>query len=183
MGLAGDSHNVIVGIALAYGGFSQILAGMWEFVTGNTFGATAFTSYGAFWIAFGYISVPSSGILAAYTDEKEKDIALGCFLLGWTIFTCILTLATLKTTKVFITLFVSLTITFIFLAMGHFVNVASPSSGQIVTQIGGALGVWTACLAWYCAASALITKETSYFELPMFPVEVAAIELQDVEKR
>ncbi|KAJ3071091.1 hypothetical protein HDU98_005835, partial [Podochytrium sp. JEL0797] len=85
--LAGSHHNVIVSVALAYGGLAQMLAGMWEFVTGNTFGATAFTSYGAFWIAFGYISVPSSGILAAYTDPKEKDMALGCFLLGWTVFT------------------------------------------------------------------------------------------------
>ena len=40
------------GLALAYGGVAQLLAGMWEFRTGNTFGATAFTSYGAFWLSF-----------------------------------------------------------------------------------------------------------------------------------
>ena len=43
---------VVLGLALAYGGLAQLLAGMWEFRTGNTFGAVAFTSFGAFWLSF-----------------------------------------------------------------------------------------------------------------------------------
>src|SRR2546423_2102797 len=43
---------IVYGLALAYGGLAQVLAGMWEFRTGNTFGAVAFTSYGAFWLSF-----------------------------------------------------------------------------------------------------------------------------------
>src|SRR4030081_1482033 len=58
--------TIIVAPALFYGGLAQILAGMWEFKTGNTFGATAFTSYGAFWLAVGIIFVPGSGILAGF---------------------------------------------------------------------------------------------------------------------
>src|SRR6266536_2170150 len=57
--------NIIVGITLFYGGIAQLLAGMWEFKSGNTFGATAFTSYGAFWLSFGAIFVPGFGILDA----------------------------------------------------------------------------------------------------------------------
>src|SRR5881409_91652 len=52
-GLVGKGGEpVVLGLALAYGGLAQLLAGMWEFRTGNTFGATAFTSYGAFWLSF-----------------------------------------------------------------------------------------------------------------------------------
>src|SRR5207253_10827570 len=58
-------QNIVVGLALFYGGFAQILAGMWEFRTGNTFGATAFTSYGAFWLSFADIFCPVTGILVA----------------------------------------------------------------------------------------------------------------------
>ena len=50
MGKGGEP--VVFGLAFAYGGLAQLLAGMWEFRTGNTFGAVAFTSYGAFWLSF-----------------------------------------------------------------------------------------------------------------------------------
>lgn len=50
-----ETPNVVLGMALAYGGLAQFLAGMWEFASGNTFGATAFSSYGAFWFSFGCI--------------------------------------------------------------------------------------------------------------------------------
>lgn len=54
----GGATNVVVGLALFYGGFVQLLAGMWEFRTGNTFGATAFSSYGAFWLSYATLFVP-----------------------------------------------------------------------------------------------------------------------------
>src|SRR5437764_3418944 len=86
--------NIVVGLALFYGGLAQLLAGMWEFRTGNTFGATAFTSYGAFWLSFAVIFIPGSGILAAFIpkggtapDPAILHPALGVYLLGWTIFT------------------------------------------------------------------------------------------------
>ena len=70
-------------MALGFGGLAQLLAGMWEFATGNTFGATAFTSYGGFWLSYGIIQWPSSGIKAAYTDPKELASALGIYLMAW----------------------------------------------------------------------------------------------------
>src|ERR671919_85928 len=50
--VSSGGEPIVFGLALAYGGLAQLLAGMWEFRTGNTFGATAFTSFGAFWLSF-----------------------------------------------------------------------------------------------------------------------------------
>nr|CAG8569867.1 11345_t:CDS:2 [Entrophospora candida] len=78
--------NIVVGLALFYGGLVQLLAGMWEFKTGNTFGATAFSSYGGFWLSFGVIFIPGFNIVAAYGDNKAQfETAVGIYLIGWTL--------------------------------------------------------------------------------------------------
>nr|CAG8644418.1 1034_t:CDS:2 [Entrophospora candida] len=78
--------QVGLGLALFYGGFIQLLAGMWEMKNGNTFCATLLSSYGGFWISFGFIFLPSSGITDAYKDNMEMlDNAIGIYLIGWTI--------------------------------------------------------------------------------------------------
>ncbi|KAI8619232.1 GPR1/FUN34/yaaH family-domain-containing protein [Chytriomyces sp. MP71] len=159
--------NVIVGLALAYGGFAQVVAGVMEFIVGNTFGATAFISYGAFWMSFGYIFVPSSGILAAYKDAPELEHALGFYLLGWTLFTFIMFFGTLKSNRAMQALFGFLTLTFLLLTISKFAN------STAVNQAGGVFGIATALVAWYIAAASLITPETSYVSLPLFPVELA----------
>ena len=78
--LFGGDHatDIVIGLALFYGGLAQLLAGMWEFKTGNTFGVTAFSSYGAFWLA-----VAASLQLKLIPSHE----AFGFFRLGWTIFT------------------------------------------------------------------------------------------------
>ena len=65
-----DAEPVVFGVALAYGGIAQLLAGMWEFAKGNTFGATAFASYGGFWISFWYLTghTDMSGVAAPTTQ-------------------------------------------------------------------------------------------------------------------
>jgi succinate-acetate transporter protein len=75
--------QVVVGMAISFGGLAQLLAGMWEYACGNTFGATAFTSYGGFWLSYAVIQWPSSGIKAAFTSTKELGDALGIFLCVW----------------------------------------------------------------------------------------------------
>jgi uncharacterized protein len=63
------SPNIVLGLAVFYGGIAQLLAGMWEFKTGNTFGATAFSSYGAFWLSFA--ALVSNELPAKYiTDDN-----------------------------------------------------------------------------------------------------------------
>src|SRR5438067_3337692 len=96
--------KMVVGLALFYGGIAQLLAGMWEFRSGNTFGATAFASYGGFWLALASVLVPGLGIAAAYKGA-DLHTALGFFLLGWTIFTFVMFIATFRSTMALIAVF------------------------------------------------------------------------------
>jgi succinate-acetate transporter protein len=142
---------IVVGLALFYGGIAQILAGMWEFRTGNTFGATAFTSYGAFWMAVGW-SIQNKLILL--------PTAFGYFLLGWTIFTGIMFLGTLRINMALMAVFAVLFLTFLSLAIGEL------GGGSIFGTIGGWLGILTALIAWYTALSGLLGR-TGIFSLPV----------------
>jgi len=160
--------NIIVSLALAYGGFVQLLAGMWEFAAGNTLGATAFSSYGGFWISFGIILWPSSGILTAYTVPVMLENALGLYLTGWFIFTFICFIGSLRTSVGLIVLFALLDITFLLLAIGKF----NPTHIGI-TKTGGYFGIATAFVAWYNAMSGMLTPDTGYFSLPVGSVKSA----------
>ena len=77
------------GLALFYGGIAQLLAGMWEFAKGNTFGALAFSSFGAFWLSFWYLRQPPSGGGRA----RRPGNGVGLYLLAWAIFTAYMTVA------------------------------------------------------------------------------------------
>ncbi len=145
--------KIVIGLALFYGGLAQLLAGMWEFKTGNTFGATAFTSYGAFWLAVG-----ASLQLNLITDHT----AFGFFLLGWTIFTLIMFLGTFRINTALVVVFGLLTLTFLALTLGEF-----GVSGMGV--IGGYLGIVTALGAWYTAAAGILDSVKSSFTLPVGP--------------
>ncbi|KAF1798654.1 GPR1/FUN34/yaaH family-domain-containing protein [Mucor lusitanicus] len=155
-------HGVVTGLAFFYGGLVQLLAGMWEFKTGNTFGATAFSSYGGFWLSFGLIFIPGANITGSYgTDKALMEKSIGYYLLGWTIFTGIMLIASHRSNFGLISLFFFLFITFIMLTAGK-LNESTPC-----TVAGGALGVVTAFIAWYNALSGLLTKQSSYFTLPI----------------
>lgn len=148
--------NIVIGLAVFYGGATQFAAGIWEGLVGNTFAFCALTSYGSFWLAFAAVHIKAFGIVAAYEDKDELHNAVSFFLLGWTIFTFILTLATLKTSVAFFSLFVCLTITFAFLFAGDFTGKVS------LTRTGGVFGVITAFIAFYNAFAATSTKLNSY---------------------
>jgi len=158
-----NTPNVIVGMAMACGGLAQLLAGMWEFAAGNTFGATAFTSYGAFWMSFGLIYWPSSGILTAYADVPgQLSSALGIYLITWFIFTFIMLLATFKSSGGLFSVFFFLTITFMLLSIGEF----QASAGA--HKAGGVFGIITAFCAYYTGAAGLYTSDSTYFTLPAY---------------
>src|SRR6476620_9413626 len=84
---------IVLGLALAYGGLAQLLAGMWEFRTGNTFGAVAFTSYGAFWISFWAFEQ----FYAKSVPESVAGGAVGLYLVAWGFFTTYMFVASLRT--------------------------------------------------------------------------------------
>ena len=140
---------VVFGLALFYGGLAQFAAGIWEFANRNTFGATAFCSYGAFWLSFWF--------LARFTDLSgagaDKGKGVGVFLLAWGIFTLYMTIAARRTSVAVFLVFVFLTVTFFALAAGD-------CTGTIgFTRVGGVLGIVTALLAWY-ASSAVVINAT-----------------------
>lgn len=155
--------NIIVAPALFYGGLAQMLAGMWEFKSGNTFGATAFTSYGAFWLAVAAIYVPGSGIADALVKANALHPAVGFFLLGWTIFTALMFLGTLRSNVALMVVFALLLIAFILLTIGEL----GPSDGA--HMFGGYVGVLTALAAWYTALAGLLASGKSAFTLPVGP--------------
>ncbi|KAF9202628.1 hypothetical protein BGZ49_007240 [Haplosporangium sp. Z 27] len=168
---SGGPVEVVTGLAVFYGGIAQILAGMWEFKVGNNFGATAFTSYGAFWLSYAAILIPSFGIIPSYTstdpNNHSLDNALGIFLVGWGIFTLILWIATLRSTVTLSSMFFFLTLTFFFLSAGHLAHL---EASNVPTKIGGGLGVLTALLAWYNAAAGLFIPKHTFVSLPVGPL-------------
>ncbi len=154
--------NIVIGLALFYGGAAQFAAGMWEFKTGNTFGATAFTSYGAFWLSFGAIFIPGLNIAGALGGSLHQ--ALGVYLLGWTIFTAIMLLGTLRNNLALIGVFAFLTLTFLSLTLGEL------TGNSAFHTLGGYLGVITAIIAWYTALAGLLSSSKSSFLLPVGPI-------------
>jgi uncharacterized protein len=150
---------VVLGLALAYGGIVQRLAGMWEFRTGNTFGAVAFCSYGAFWISFWALEV-----FYAKQIGGNAGHAVGVYLWAWAIFTTYMTVAALRVSGAVLLVFVLLSITFVLLAIG------ASGGHETLTHWGGYLGLATAAAAWY-ASFAVVTNSTfGRTVLPVFPL-------------
>jgi len=142
------AEPVVFGLALAYGGVAQILAGMWEFKKGNTFGATAFTSYGAFWVSFWYLTGHTD--LSGVANADDVAHGVGLFLLAWFIFTAYMFVASLNTNPKLIAVFGLLTVTFALLAL------ADLTTTEGLTKVGGWFGVATALVAWFTSFSGVV---------------------------
>jgi succinate-acetate transporter protein len=160
--------TVVVGLALFYGGIVQLIAGIQEFRQGNTFGATAFCSYGGFWLALGFTLLPGSGILAALVATKTLSQGVGTFLLGWTIFTGLMLIATFRISGALIAVFALLFLTFLALTIGWIAGVGT-STFTTWVQIGGWLGIVTALLAWYTALAGVLAS-VKLVNLPTVPM-------------
>jgi succinate-acetate transporter protein len=150
---------VVLGLALAYGGIVQLIAGVWEFRTGNTFGAVAFCSYGAFWISFWALQV-----FYAKDIEGNAGHAVGVYLWAWAIFTAYMTVAALRVSGAVLLVFALLTATFILLAIGAVGDHAN------ITHWGGYLGLATAAAAWYASFAAVTNSTFGRVVLPVIPL-------------
>ena len=151
-----STEPVVFGLALAYGGIGQFLAGIWEFRKGNTFGATAFASYGCFWISFW-------ALVTFYADKipaGDAGTAVGWYLVSWGFFTTIMFLASFRTTTALVVLFALLAATFYVLGIGELTS----TSG--ISTFGGWLGIATAAVAWYTALAGVLAAT---FGRPMLP--------------
>ncbi len=165
---------IALGLAAFYGGLVQLIAGIQEFKTGNTFGATAFCSYGGFWLAVAFTLFP---FFAGGTKNlvlligPDAATGVGFFFLGWTIFTLVMFLGTFRLSGALVAVFGLLFLTFVALTIGWFAGVPVLGSSSLTwVSIGGWLGIVTALVAWYTAAAAILASTNSAIRLPTFPM-------------
>jgi succinate-acetate transporter protein len=139
-----------VGLALFYGGVIQVLAGMWEFRNRNVFGATAFSTYGGFWLGLGSFVVLAE-LTKLGTAINNTDNALAWFVVSFAIFNTYMLLWSMRVNRAVFGVFLTLEVTEILLAIGYF-NLAHGGSDMIL-KAGGWAGVVTAAVAWYASAA------------------------------
>jgi len=150
--------SMILAMGIFYGGIAQVIAGILEYRKGNTFGVTAFTSYGLFWLTLvGLIVIPTliPGITA------PGDMAMGFYLFMWGLFTGLMFISTLKKPKALQVVFGTLTILFWLLALGHFLQ--NPN----ITIIAGYEGIICGLSAIYLAMAEVINETFGKTILPV----------------
>jgi succinate-acetate transporter protein len=161
----GPGADAALALALVYGGAVQLFAGMWEFVRKNTFGALAFSSFGAFWISY-YVF---GKFVAGGVAPADVPVAVGVFLLGWTIFTAYMVVPSLRVSAAVALVFILLTVTFVLLTIGAFRSQAT------VTQWGGYFGIATAAAAWYASFAGVVNETFKKVVIPTFPLAPAPL--------
>jgi uncharacterized protein len=148
---------VLMGLAVAYGGVAQVLAGMWEFRRGNSFGALTFGSFGAFWLSYWVYEQFMVGRVPA----AEVGNATALLFIVWAVFTALLWVASLRTTVVTSVMLLLLTLTFLLLGIGD-------AGGHTeLVKIGGWFGIATAVVALYAAFAGVINSTFSRTVLPL----------------
>jgi uncharacterized protein len=143
-----ELNSMIIGMGIFVGGIAQIIAGIQEWKKNNTFGATAFTAYGSFWITLVTIwLLPRTSFGAGL---KPDEVSMGWFLLIWGIFTSFMFIGTLRLNRALQTVFGSLVLLFFLLSIGDFTGI------KIIKTIAGIEGVFCGLSAIYtCAAQVL----------------------------
>ncbi len=154
--IAGE--QVVIPLAVALGGSAQMIAGVLEVKLGNTFGATAFIAYGAFWWWFALLLVwGHNGII----DLSQAHTTIGAALLLWGVFSLLMWISTFKLTKVLFYIFLTLWVTFFLLGSGALF--AMP----VLTQYGGMLGLVCGSLAVYGSFAAVANATYGRKVLPV----------------
>jgi uncharacterized protein len=148
---------VVLGLALAYGGIVQLLAGMWAFIKNDTFAAVALSSYGGFWISY----------LLQHTFLKQipaasQGNALALYLFCWAAFTFYMWLASFRVSMAVQTVFLTLWPAYFFLGLGKVL----PST--TLFNIGGGFGMATALAAWYVSAAVVLNRTYRRDLLPIW---------------
>jgi len=158
-------EGLVLPLAIFYGGLAQFIAGLFEYRVPNTFGATAFCSYGAFWMSYAAYVKYFVPILPLETAHH----ATGLFLLTWMVFTIFMTSAAFKISRALFVVFLNLSITYIFLTAGAFAQ--SPT----LTHAGGWFGILTALFAWYCCFALIFNSAwgKEYIPLGVHPAGAA----------
>ena len=149
---AGLTHgtDAWLGYALAYGGLGQLLAGMWEFRNRNVFGATAFSTYGGFWIGLGLYAL----LVGAKATPAQEANDLGWILLAFAIFNLYMLVASTRVNGAVFAVFLTLQVTEVVLFVGEF------AGSEAIGKIGGYIGILTALVAWYASFAGVLNGVT-----------------------
>jgi succinate-acetate transporter protein len=158
--IAGQAKPVFVGAALFYGGLAQLLAGMQDFKKGNVFGATAFSTYGAFWLSLAALVLFEA--VGVINWQGYGGQAVGCFLLAFAIFNTYMLIASFRTSVAVCLVFATLEVTFVLLILAEF--------GCIPSVPGGIAGIVCALTAWYASAAGVINSVSGHTVLPVKPL-------------
>ncbi|MGO8959288.1 MAG: acetate uptake transporter [Streptosporangiaceae bacterium] len=156
------------GYAIAYGGVAQLLAGMWEFRNKNVFGATAFSTYGGFWIGVG-LWLHFIAPLATHPVALNRD--LGWILLAFLIFNSYMMIISTQVNMAVFGVFLTLELTELFLVIGNFTTSVpalppDPTSSKWIV-VGGYLGIVTAAVAWYASAAGVMNGHKGKVVFPV----------------
>lgn len=149
------------GFALFYGGMAQFVAGILEFRNKNVFGATAFTTYGAFWMGLAtFVAL----ILFGKVVPADVLPSLGWILLAFALFTSYMLIFASRVNLAVFSVFLALEITFILLFIGNF---SKDAAGTGLVSLGGYTGLLTAAIAWYASAAGVVNGMSSHPVLPV----------------
>lgn len=153
--------SMILAMGIFYGGVAQIIAGVMEWRKNNTFGTTAFTSYGLFWLSLaGLLILPKVGLA-----DAANPTAMGYYLFIWGLFTAVMFVATLKLNGALQFIFASLAILFFLLAIGDWTGSA------LIKTIAGWEGVICGASAIYCGLAQVLNEVYDRTVLPLWPVK------------
>jgi succinate-acetate transporter protein len=153
--------TMILAMGLFYGGIAQIIAGIMEWKKNNTFGMTAFTSYGLFWLTLvGLILMPKHSM----GDATSKP-ALACFFVAWGVFTLVMFIGTLRLNRALQVVFLSLTVLFFLLAWRDF------GGGETVGRIAGWEGILCGLSAMYAGLAQVLNEVYGRVVAPICPVK------------
>ena len=153
--VSSENLGMVLPVGIFYGGLAQFCAGMWEFRRGDTFGATCFSSFGAFWMAVAtMVLLENTGVIEAVPRE-----GMAVLFIAWGIFTAYATVASLKVSKGVTAIFVTLVILFFLLAAGEW--------NTTIHKVAGYEGIVCALIAWYCSAAVLINTLFDRDVLPL----------------
>jgi uncharacterized protein len=155
-----------LGYAFGYGGLVQLLAGMWEFRNKNVFGATAFSSYGGFWIGLGlWVQLVGGGLLAK-GDVAQFNHDLGWILLAFLIFNTYMMVLAMQVNMAVFGVFLTLGLTELTGAIANF-NAGSHATPTGFVQVSGYIGLVTALVAWYTSFAGVANGQGLRLKLPV----------------
>lgn len=139
-----------------FGGAIELFAGLLCFVIGDTYAMTVFSSFGGFWICYGYGLTDTDNLVSGYTDPTMLNNVIGFFLAGWTVFTFLMLMCTLKSTWGLFLLLTFLDLTFLLLCIGTFID------NNNLKMAGGYFGILSSCCGWYSLYCSVVSPSNSY---------------------